>query len=148
MNREIRFNAWIPELNYMLDDVAVGHGSISFPFTDEPDDEFYQFLKSKGFITGEEDNLPEYIYDSGEDWCSITDPKHFVLLQFTGLKDINEKEMYEDDIIKYGDKTYRITYKDGCFWGISKSNTHWIKYLYDLTSGEVIGNINANPALL
>ena len=69
-----------------------------------------------------------------------------ILMQFTGLKDKNGKEIYEGDIIFtgiLGDKNcqYPVTYKNGCFWV-----NEWL--LKDSLSGEVIGDIYENPELL
>jgi len=65
-------------------------------------------------------------------------------LQFTGLKDINGKDIYEGDFIKlheYGDDVYKeVEFRNGsfCIHGFN-----WNK-----KTAEVIGNIYENPELL
>lgn len=87
--------------------------------------------------------------------------KHLEVMQYTGLKDKNDKEIYEGDIVKHngnttGENKAIIIYKDGCF-----KTTIWhneieiaMSYMDDLYVGtvtdkvEVIGNIYENPNLL
>lgn len=87
------------------------------------------------------------------------------LMQYTGLKDKNGKEIYEGDIVKYkvkgSDKTYTTVMKfnedHGAFlFGIYKGvkmpcgkKTRMNKYTRkSVGSVEVIGNIYENPELL
>lgn len=82
------------------------------------------------------------------------------LMQFTGLKDKNEKEIYEGDIVIYdrgvgnwtGKRmatTHEIVFNDEVFAFVLKYGSSYIKlrkhwnYTY-----EVIGNIHENPELL
>ena len=72
--------------------------------------------------------------------------KEFILMQFTGLKDKNGKEIYESDIIFWEDKpSYKynseIKFEDGCFLPICNLIRQKISF-------EVIGNIHENPELL
>lgn len=97
MNREIIFNAWIPALEYMIEGVAVGNGgTIGFPSDDEG---LYEALKAKGFDP-DEDNIPDWLYDTGEDWYHITEDPYFILLQFIGVKDKNDNQIFEGDIVE------------------------------------------------
>ncbi len=77
--------------------------------------------------------------------------------QYTGLKDKNEKEIYEEDVLKYerlyddgkteGLKTFTavVSWCKGCFYLVeSKSVVHRLGS-HDV---EVIGNIYENPELL
>ena len=84
--------------------------------------------------------------------------KNFELLQYTGLKDKNGKEIYGGDIIEGGylnpltnefySRKYIIEYKNATFAGKlighSPYGDTWLNFIH----GEVIGNIYENPELL
>lgn len=88
--------------------------------------------------------------------------KDYPLMQYTGLKDINGKEIYEGDIVKSGSRTMQLVFKqEACqFWliwkdydGINRfkplTATYWDdnnSFIND--SIQVIGNIYENPELL
>ena len=85
-------------------------------------------------------------------WKSIP-----ILQQFTGLKDVNEKEVYEGDIVKdYKGNTYFVMWDNikGC-WDM-KYTHHDLTYnspcddknFYDIEKFDTIGNIYENPDLL
>lgn len=78
--------------------------------------------------------------------------------QFTGLKDKNGKDIYEGDILSYGNKKDEIIIKivwvdlsDNGFKIIKQKNKHILHdiriYRFDEVA-EVIGNIYENPELL
>ena len=79
---------------------------------------------------------------------------NFILMQYTGFKDKNRKEIYEGDIIKLYDKFSQkwevgtIVFKDGCFvW--KKAHDDLIQWLTPYPrEWEIIGNIFENPELL
>jgi len=71
------------------------------------------------------------------------------LMQYTGLKDRNDIEIYEGDIVKLSGikKTTRIEFIDGAFFVVGYGELHiWI--CEDWCSFEVIGNIYENKELL
>ena len=69
----------------------------------------------------------------------------FILLQYTGLKDKNGKEIYEGDIISYGNvgaSNDIVKYEEGGFKPfINMAGPHAEEI-------EVIGNIYENPTLI
>jgi uncharacterized phage protein (TIGR01671 family) len=76
-----------------------------------------------------------------------------VIMQFTGLKDKNGKEIYEGDLIthtsRHGGKPHPVIYHNGGFhadYGLiyPLSVEHYDKYC----EIEVVGNIYENPELL
>ncbi len=74
-----------------------------------------------------------------------------VLMQFTGLKDKNGKEIYEGDIVKdqFGIK-YEVVFNKCCFYGKADpwNGEEDIDLAHKETEIEVIGNIHENPELI
>ncbi len=129
--REIKFRAWDKKEKKILDWFFI-HG-------------IYQRIDK-------EKPIGLNIFD-GIDERKVID---FELMQFTGLKDKNGKEIYEGDLIKYSapairDEIYTIV------WRSTEWQTRFQKKsksggLTDIglnsARGEVIGNIYENPELL
>lgn len=76
--------------------------------------------------------------------------KDFNLMQYTGLKDKNEKEIYEGDIFHIGSKKnlYVVEWIDCGLKGRQIRNKSWIGLDYWKDDIEVIGNIYENPELM
>ncbi len=101
--------------------------------------------KNKKFVNGKdvsEDRIPTKSTKQGFKLMTS-----FVLMQYTGLKDKNGKEIYEGDIVNYHKSDIEgnvVTFKYGMFYLINDSLHHYF------CSGnlEVIGNIYENKELL
>ena len=78
-----------------------------------------------------------FILDSSE-------KEDYVLMQYTGLKDKNGKEIYEGDIVKTKFGNGKVFMRLGC-WFIENQKELGYYSNYEL---EVIGNIYENPELL
>ena len=83
----------------------------------------------------------------------------FILMQSTGLKDKNGKEIFEGDVVKYeagcNTVTEEVAYdKNFAGFGVRDADTDIIftflqlADVVDLSSLEVVGNIYENPELL
>jgi len=103
-----------------------------------------------------------YIYVNNKDgsgyWIKEDD---YVLMQYTGLKDKNNKEIYEGDIVKiiYSMSWMKIPeiiveqvkLVNGAFmpfYWLRKDEDYEIDYLVNLATVEVVGNVFENPELL
>lgn len=99
-------------------------------------------------------------FDSREDFEKFC-AENFVIQQFTGLLDKNDKEIYEGDIVTYeagepnrNDGSFYkgksvVKFENGAFWPRpikEECEDSW--YDYELKDLEVIGNIFENPELL
>jgi len=113
--KELKFRAWDKELNFMIDP-------------------FKYFIRLDGsiwFNLGDsEDNLIEQTFKLG-------------LMQYTGMKDKNGKEIYEGDIVLGNDspRSHEIVFHHGSF---KENNSN----LLFSTSWEIIGNIYQHSELL
>ena len=81
------------------------------------------------------------------------DSKQFELLQYTGLKDKNDKEIYEGDILfeSFGEKYCKVIFENGSFRAEFEGDFE--EYSFDLIDVvaqgyEVVGNIYENPELI
>lgn len=125
MQREIKFRA----VN------SVGSFIYGLPYTDGTNDTLY-FNKYSNRLCWR-----------NEKGAHCNQPyKNGTLMEYTGLKDKNGKEIYEGDICTYIGK-YRseteVCFENGCFVGRSQFNTHpLIEYISadDFESIEVTGN--------
>lgn len=75
------------------------------------------------------------------------------LMQFTGLRDKNGKEIYEGDILKHRGhhrmEASVVVFSDGCFnVGYHYGSSTKVKPMLINSKVEIIGNIHENPELL
>jgi len=120
--------------------------------------DFYYVEKGNDcWLQFEGDNIT--LWEEYEEWCSgsgewvsspsIREIDDFILMQYTGLKDKNGKDIYEADVISYFIHTYRVGFHNGTF-GLFSLNHHGFTPFFDSVElqCEVIGNIHENPELL
>jgi uncharacterized phage protein (TIGR01671 family) len=95
-------------------------------------------------------------YSIMEDFSEITDDIDNVLMQYTGLKDKNGKDIYEGDILlntKYGKA--EVVFQYGCFgidiyspYKFGNGFNSFATITADYENSEVIGNVYENPNLI
>jgi len=71
----------------------------------------------------------------------------YILMQYTGLKDKNGKEIYEGDIIRedFNKQLYEVCYNMGSYTAECRGYRF---QLFTIKDFEIIGNIYENPDLL
>src|SRR5512146_66283 len=94
-----------------------------------------------------------FFSDGGGPLYSSYDSEHTELMQYTGLKDKNGKEIYEGDVVEVEDgpnkKKREIVFKDGAFsLKLLNGATEYLPNYVRYGQIEVIGNIYENPELL
>lgn len=130
--REIKFRAWDKDKNKML------------------------YQENHTFIFRKE-SISIYPSNEYDDYSGPEFIDEFIIMQYTNLKDKNDKEIYEGDIVEINkDKTY-IEFQEGAYWfcynNKDRFTADWIrqqngKLEIETETFEVIGNIYENPELL
>ena len=128
----------------------------------------YQVMRSVEFLAFNEKGVAEIFTNpedgEPEDFRHTHSPEQAILMQSTGLKDCNDREIYEGDVIKVSDGLYEIdeenpfvvvkwdeesgAYTTKDFTGeFDVLNLGW-QIADELIRVEVIGNIYENPELV
>lgn len=66
------------------------------------------------------------------------------IMQYSGINDHKDIEIYEGDILSAYDKRWKVIFNQGAFWGFRPGQIKLLRNMYC----EVIGNIYETPKLL
>ena len=134
--REIKFRVWDKcgkYMRYLGDD---SHDSIEF--FDENRASYYNLQCGDGGASTTEEDCDGYGFSP--------------LMQYTGLKDKNGKEIYEGDIVKINEYVFANTYEDVYKEVRYSNNAEWVAGSSMLSRiyarCEVVGNIYGCPEVL
>ncbi len=151
-NRPFKFRAYVKDLNIILLYVTVyDSGLIGMDydaFVNAIDED--TFTAENGSVYTKGDN-PQHIMNflEGDDWIWL-EQSQYQLMQFTGLFDKKQKEIYEGDIIRGNKNSFAIEYKFGSFLmryvegEIKPSNGFVLAYDFNLDHYEIAGNVYEN----
>nr|DAO73362.1 MAG TPA: YopX protein [Caudoviricetes sp.] len=125
--REIKFRAWVKEKKAIFEVILIDY-----------------VTKKVTYIVERTGHLLNIRHDKFND---------VELMQYTGLKDKDNKEIYEGDILfeSFGERYYKVVFENGSFRAEFKGDFE--EYSFDLIdvvaqSCEVIGNIYENSKLM
>lgn len=76
------------------------------------------------------------------------DTDEYELMQFTGLKDKNGKEIYEGDVVQVGGHVMDVRWVGAGFWLVKPELSDVELHQNTAKNIEVIGNIYENPELV
>lgn len=91
-----------------------------------------------------EGNLLCLNYPKGKDYFGYEDD--IALIQYTGYRDINDKEIYEGDIVRFNEKFYEVRWMFSGFY--MSTNDDYLPVATNEEDMEIVGNIYENPELL
>ena len=125
--REIKFRAWVKDRKAIFEVISIDYVS-----------------KKVTYIVERTGHLLNIRHDKFND---------VELMQYTGIKDKDNKEIYEGDILfeSSGERYYKVVFENGSFRAEFKGDFE--EYSFDLIdvvaqSCEVIGNIYENSKLM
>jgi len=125
--REIKFRAWVKDRKAIFEVISIDYVS-----------------KKVTYIVERTGHLLNIRHDKFND---------VELMQYTGIKDKDNKEIYEGDILfeSFGERYYKVVFENGSFRAEFKGDFE--EYSFDLIdvvaqSCEVIGNIHENSKLM
>ena len=93
-----------------------------------------------------------YLIEHGQDLgCVLGNTDRFEIMQYTGLKDKNGKEIYEGDIVRtalYGLRDCEVVFMKAGFYLLLDTGIGTNLYPMSDVGMEIIGNIYETPELL
>ena len=139
MNREIKFRAWNLELKHMV-----------FP-TLEFGRELWPCTYKRTTKTIDKDGYTEEIVLEFVSVDHILQDPIFEVMQFTGLYDVDDNEIYEGDIVvpvKFKEIPNVIQYIQNGFYRVKSIYNKIYTNLLGNCDIKIIGNIHKNPELI
>lgn len=141
--REIKFRVYLDKMYYQNEHNEYDTNLVGIDFLNKT-------ITFAGYTDGEEvDNLEKYSFDEND----ILYEKDLKIMQYTGLKDKNGKEIYEGDILfeSSEEKYFKVVFENASFRAEAEGDFE--EYSLDLIDVvaqgcEVVGNIYENPELL
>ena len=126
--REIKFRAWLKEKKEIVDVEEIDFMNKVINYIDNDYENNRQEIRGAYF-------------------------EDIELMQYTGLKDKNNKEIYEGDVLSNGndEKPYKVIFENGSFRAEFEGDfEEYSFYLIDIVAQhcEIVGNIYQNPELL
>ncbi|HBJ1650894.1 TPA: hypothetical protein LA460_000113 [Clostridium botulinum] len=108
----------------------------------------FNLMRNK-MIYNIQDEFEEHITLGMDCFGNYLKDDDFTVMQYTGIKDKNGKEIYEGDILKLSNSRYKVIYQD-CSFQLSRINGYDLDLItmYAINKSEVIGNIYENKELL
>ena len=125
MSKEIKFRAWLKNKKQMVDVALINYATKCIT---------YALTKKGSMLTIVDENF-----------------SNIELLQYIGLKDKNNKEIYEGDIVKIDRQLFRVSYmEEKASYMLDEVDSYMSDYLsnYDINKLEKVGNIYENVELL
>ena len=94
----------------------------------------------------------EIFFSNGDvDYCEISDFKYIELMEYTGLKDKNNKEIYEGDIVTLHNGKYKVIFNSKEARFVLRDDEFEMNIPFTNNNNkrmEVVGNIYENPELI
>lgn len=141
--REIKFRVYLDKMYYQNEYNEYDTNLIGIDFLNK-------IVTFAGYTDGEEeDSFERYSFDEN----NILYKKDLKIMQYTGLKDKNNKEIYEGDVLfeSFGERYYKVVFENGSFRAEFEGDfeEHSFDLIDVVAQGyEVVGNIYQNPELL
>ena len=124
--REIKFRAWVKDGKEIVDveEIDFMNKVINYIYND--------------YKNNEQEIIGAYFED-------------IELLEYSGLKDMKGKEIYEGDIIKFLNGIFEVIWcnEKASFMLKNKEYKEFLNFIYENNNGmEIVGNIYENPELM
>jgi len=139
--REIKFRVYLDKMYYQNEYNEYNTNLVGIDF-------FNKTVTFAAYTDGEEvDNLEKYSFDEND----FLYKKDLKIMQYSGLKDKNNKEIYEGDIVTLHNSRYKVIFNMEQARFVLRDDKFEMEIPFTNNNNErmeIIGNIYENPELM